>query len=228
MLSEVRRGRAWFELHRPLVVRVVRRLGRRARLAEREQLLSAGYLGLCDARNRYDPSRGLPFAAYATVRIRGAVLDELRAADPLSRRDRGFVSYADRCAARSAQIGTRRALDDTESEVVGISRDALDRARLRAQGIASLDPSDLDYLPARSLWAEAPDLDEAIDRRRRMRRLVWALRALPPRERMVVGFHYESGTKLTEIAGLLGVTPSRVSQLLARALRQLTIALSDG
>ena len=226
-LSEVRQGRAWFEQHRPLVMRVVRRLGSRARLAEREHLLSAGYLGLCDARQRYDPSRGLPFAAYATVRIRGAVLDELRAADPLSRRDRVFMTFAARYESQLTQSEPNRTSLEQLAEVSGIPEEALDRARQRALGVTVWDPSELDSLPAHTLWSDPPDLDRQLDLQQRLRDLVVALRELPPRERLVIGFHYEAGVKFNEIAQLFGVTPSRISQLLARALRRLADGLKD-
>ena len=226
-LSEVRQGRAWFEAYRPLVMRVVRRLGQRAQRAEREHLVSAGYLGLCDALQRYDPSHGLPFAAYATVRIRGAVLDELRAADPLSRRDRVVITCAALYESQLAQYDPCAATLERLSEMSGISPRALDRARQRVLGVSAWDPFDLDRLPAHTLWAEAPDIEDALDHRKRLIGLLGALRALPPRERLVVGFHYEAGAKLTEIGALLGVTPSRVSQVLARALRRLTEVLAE-
>jgi RNA polymerase sigma factor for flagellar operon FliA len=196
---------------------------------QRDDLTSAGQLALVLAARSYDPETGVPFGHYARTRIRGALLDELRAADWASRGARtrakrlaraeerlaaelgrwpSDVELADDLKADRASIPTVR--HDAHRSVV-LSLDQLVEATGAAEEHVDADHHEPD--PAQSLLAGE-----------RMRYLKAAVEALPERLRLVVEQYFLGERPMTEIAKELGVTESRVSQLRAEAL----VLLRDG
>ncbi len=163
-------------------------------------LVSCGVLGLAEAWDRYDPERGVAFEAFAIPRIKGAVIDAIRAADWVPRKAR------------------QRARETGEQLAVLVSMDE-DR---------STDSSD--RIPAAERLADhgAPEPGSALMESEDKRELMGTLNRLPERERMIVTLHYFEGVPLQEIARSLGVTESRVSQLHTRALRMMRDGIEAG
>ena len=189
----------------------------------RDDLVSAGMSGLVLAARQFDPSRGVPFERYAANRIRGSLLDELRSSDwasrPVRARARAVASTTD---ALTIKLG-RAPTTDELSRACGIS--AADLARLsddvhRAVVInyeAVLETGDSEMV----LPVAPDDPEEQLLSREREAVLVKAIAALPHRHRVVVrGYFFEERT-VADLAGELGVTQSRISQLRAEAMELL-------
>jgi RNA polymerase sigma factor for flagellar operon FliA len=156
-------------------------------------LVSSGVLGLAEAWDRYDPERGVAFEAFAIPRIKGAVIDAIRAADWVPRKAR------QRARTTGEQLAVLVSIDEDRGSDYGDHSSPADR-------IADV----LLPEPGTALIA-----DEG------KREMVRSLNRLPERERMIVTLHYFEAVPLQEIARSLGVTESRVSQLHTRALRMM-------
>ncbi len=189
-----------------------------------DELVSAGSLGLLQAMDGFEPERGLAFSTFAMRRIRGAILDDLRARDPLSRSDRAQVKRVDAAVAELEQrIG--RAPNTTEIAAhLGLDHEAVARLRQRTAVVSSIS---LEGEPgARAVADRLSDEEEltaeaALDEAERNGALQVALDALPPRERLILSRSYFEERSLREIAEEMGVTESRVCQLRAQAIRRL-------
>ncbi|MDB4966653.1 MAG: polymerase sigma factor for flagellar operon [Myxococcales bacterium] len=149
---------------------------------DRDELVSLGALGWVEARVRFDHTRGVPFAGYAAMRIRGAILDGLRACDTLSRGDRK------RAKADSAPTLPRIVSD--EQEIEAATSDQFDASELLAQ-------------------------EEMIEELRE------ALDTLNERERYILTRHYFNDVPMRAIGEELGVTESRISQIVSGAVARL-------
>jgi RNA polymerase sigma factor for flagellar operon FliA len=206
--------------HLPLVGHLVRQtLGRLPAHVSREDLVSAGMAALATAAKAYDPSRGIPFGSFATNRIRGAVLDELRGLDWASRSVRSRARRAD-AAEQELTATLGRAPSQLElAEVLGVAvedlktlDDDVHRASvLSLQGFAAGTAEDM--VPERSAGPE-----ELLLYRERVGYLHNAIDALPERLHTVVTGYFFEERPMLDIAAELGVTESRVSQLRAEAL----------
>ena len=219
--------------HAPLVDRVARRaLLRLPPSVLLDDLKSAGMIGLIDAIDKFSLDKGDNFHVYAEIRVRGAIMDELRALDWLPRSARDRLDALRQTRERlSAELGR----EPTASELaggLGVSEDEL-RARYMSgaaqaiifyEDLSALGGSDpLDRLQGPSEPAPDEELLSADDDASLHR----ALKALPERLRMVVSLYYFEQLLLKEIGELLGVTESRVSQLLAEGLKQLRVTLGE-
>jgi RNA polymerase sigma factor for flagellar operon FliA len=190
------------------------------RSVEHADVVSEGMIGLIDALERFEPERELAFPTYAVPRIRGAILDAVRAGDwvPRSVRARAKEIEATRTALhRSLQ---RPPEDDEVADELGLTvSEVRDGSRARTWvAYASADElADLEEL--------APDLDDAFDDAGLRDLLMPAVRALPERDRIVIALYFFEGLTLAEVGRVLGVTESRVSQLRSRATKALREAL---
>lgn len=209
------RVRAYLPLVRRQALRMARTL---PSTVDINDLVSAGCLGLLFALERFDPQRGLDFETYAEYRIKGAILDELRALDPLSRRQRQRLRQVERCRRNLRQTLGREPSDEEMAEGLGL--DVSEWQELAA----SLGPGGELSLVLLSLDKSNPaaDGEQRPDRRLQQRQLrqalVAALRRLPERLRTVMSLYYYARLNYKEIAQLLGVSESRVCQLHRRAV----------
>jgi RNA polymerase sigma factor for flagellar operon FliA len=189
-----------------------------------DDLIAAGLLGLVMAYARFDPTRaGGGFNAYAESRIRGAMLDELRANDPLSRDQRAHVSRRT-AAVRALQLRLGRSPDATEiAAELGLSLDSYwDRlgATLAVTSVSiDRDEDDEDVVQLRDNDDEPAD--ERLSRKQAELAVHRAVSALPPRLLQVLELHYGEGLTLREIGLRFGVSESRVCQLQTEAVRML-------
>jgi RNA polymerase sigma factor for flagellar operon FliA len=189
-----------------------------------DDLVSAGFMGLVDAYRRYEPTRCDRFDAYAEVRIKGAILDELRSYDPLSR---DLRALANRTAHATRELANRLGRAPTDQEVAAELGMDLDTYRSAAARMAVGTPVSLDASPSGD---DAPfevsdgvssAADEQLLQAQSRAVLGGALEELPPRLRHVLDLYYREERTLREIGVLLGVTESRVCQLHGEAIRKL-------
>ena len=203
------------EVARRIAHKVARRVPRNVQV---DDLESAAMLGLTEAAHRYDPKRGEPFLAYACKRVRGAIMDELRRADILTRRGReGARRLANATRAVEAKVGGPAPVEEIAAEL-GVSIDEVTRQRARLQSPAVVPIEDVHHLPCAGPET-APDSQFALRERKRV--IAAALERLPKRELMVLSMYFQDGLTLKEIGQILGVSESRVCQLRGRALRVL-------
>ncbi len=196
-------------------------------LADREDLESLGMLGLLQALDQYDPDRGTPFASFAYGRIRGVLVDHIRSLDPLSREQRRRLATAHEAAERIRQTTGAEPLEDAIAEATGFDAETLRGLAAQAQGrfALSLDSAAhdddgatrIDSLPC----GAALDAFDAFDRRSDGEHLACLIRTLAPREQEILALYYYEDLTLREIAGLMGVTEARISQILGKTLRGL-------
>ena len=218
------------ERYTPLIKYVVERLSvGLPKNVDHDDLMSAGILGLLDAYDKYDSGKGTKFETYAVWRIKGAVLDQLRALD--------WASRSVRRKAREVEASTRR-LDQrlgrsaTEEEVAKEAKMSLaDYHRLmdqvRGAVLLSLDetrsPEDGDSLGLAEIIEDpnAPDVLARLEEEETRIVLLDTLNRLPEQERIVVALYYYEHMTLREIGVTLGISESRVSQVHSRAVLRL-------
>ncbi|MGN6577713.1 MAG: FliA/WhiG family RNA polymerase sigma factor [Nocardioides sp.] len=204
----------------PLVKYVAGRM--RSRLpqsVDQDDLVSDGVLGLMDAIERFDPDRGLSFQTFAVPRIRGAIIDGLRAMDfvPRSVRDKVRI-VAQATAVLEERLG--RPPEDTEiAREIGVPvQQVRDLTRQASSNHANLD----DFELADELASAADESVEAGDVNASLRRVVGELNE---RDQVVIALYYFEGLTLAEIGRVLGVTESRISQVHSRATASLRAKL---
>ena len=221
----------------PLVRHAVNRIAvgsSSAGILQYEDMVSCGVQGLIEAFHSFDPNRGAKFSTYALPRIRGAILDALRAAHPLPRSLQKFSSDMD---AASAQLHTRLGRSPTKAEIaktMGLSqKDFLNTLRTSSIRVVSLDGLAETAVNGNieKLW-ELADEDPSIDPDTRAQdtmvrqMLQEAVELLPERERTIVNLYYMRAHSLKSIGKALGISESRASQLRHRAIRRLRTALT--
>jgi RNA polymerase sigma factor for flagellar operon FliA len=193
-------------------------------------LIQDGVLGLIDAAERFDESRGIKFETFAERRVRGAMIDALRK-DAWPRGVRRVRRELE--AAREklrASLGHEPSLADLAQEI-GADEKRLNKTIVRITTIESTsplscgDPVDDSQLPAVLAPAEPERPDDAYEKSEVRDRVRGAIESLPPREQRVIALYYYGEVTMKEIGAELGVNESRVSQLHARALRRLREAL---
>ncbi|MDQ7820713.1 MAG: FliA/WhiG family RNA polymerase sigma factor [Armatimonadota bacterium] len=214
----------------PLVRALARQMAvRMPASVKSEDLEGYGMIGLLEAIDRFDPDRGIPFEAFARLRIRGAMYDYLRTLDLLPRVARRHVH---RLQAQARTLARSLGRPPTGREVVaatGWEEAAVERIRADAAAgqVLSLEEiASSDQLPdsvIRDVWG---DTLARMERQERDRTLWRAIQALPARHKLVVGLYYCEGLTLAEIGRVLGVTESRVSQMRAEALGMLRTHLA--
>lgn len=218
----------------PLVRRVARSLPLEIPgLLEFEDAVGYGTCGLVEAVRRYDPSKGTNFHAYAVQRIRGAMIDAFRRMDRLSRTMRQKARDVQRAQSDLESLLGRSPSDQEAADHLGISVDQYRENSSQARWVTvSLDrmlerDDDGDSFPA----AEMPTADEDIDFTRSFEEkelyedLARSVQALPERERLVVSLYYVEHLTMKDIAAVLSVSETRVSQLHAQAVKRLRRAL---
>ena len=186
----------------------------------RDDLMSAGMMGLVLSARAYDPERGVPFSRFAALRIRGALIDELRGMDWAARAVRSKARETERVRDRlTAALGRPPRLDELAA-ALGVDIPALialqsDVARAGVLSLNGLAPG----CGADLIAETAAGPEKLILLRERLGYLHDAIAELPDRLRFVVTAYFFDQRLMTDIAAQLGVTESRVSQLRAEALR---------
>jgi RNA polymerase sigma factor FliA len=214
------------------LVRLVAR-GMRARAgasADLDDLVSWGILGLLAALDRYDPARETLFSTYARFRIRGAILDQLRALDWVPRSVRTRLVAVER-ATRSLEARLGRPPREEElATALGLSVGAYRRLRgeIAPAGMDRVDDATAGDEVARvPLERTEPSPLALLLRRERFHRVGEAIRHLPRRDQLLLSLYYRDDLTMKEVGAVLGLTESRVSQLHTRVLRRLRSELEE-
>lgn len=180
---------------------------------ETSDLIQEGLLALLEAEHRYQSHRGVPLWAYAHSRVRGRMLDMLRSLDWASRHARRRARELSRAEETLALKLGRSPSARELSQHLQIDRVALEQRRQEAANLR-LEPLGELQLAARPSSEPTLETREALDR-------------LPARQRQILSWHYFEGIPLREIAGRLGVTEARASQLHRGALSRLRAWLAE-
>ena len=204
--------------HTEVARRIALKMARRCpNWVAREDLVAAGMLGLTEAAERYDDTRTEPFLSFAEHRIRGAVLDELRRGDMLPRRVRQLarkISNTIRSLENSGEAPCEQKIADSIGVPVEQYRSGL--SHLVNVGVDPLEHDDQILVADQRL---APD--ELAAHRQLIGTVRAALEYLEQRDVTILGLHYLEDLTYQQIAETLGITPSRVCQLLWRAVERL-------
>ncbi len=217
--------------HAPLVKKIALHI--QARLPDSVQLddlMQAGMIGLLQASKNFDASKGASFETFAGIRIRGAIIDEVRTSDwtprSVSQNIREMAS-----AIRNVEMRTGRKARDTEiaeemslplEEYQKIAREASTARVLSCEEM--LDDEGHAYLDIPS-----PEDDPSVQLQKmdRQRLVAEKIRELPEREKLMMSLYYEQELNLKEIGAILGVSESRVSQIHGQALARIRAQLEE-
>jgi RNA polymerase sigma factor for flagellar operon FliA len=205
-----------------------------AGILQYEDMISCGVQGLIEAHRSFDPNRGAKFSTYALPRIRGAILDALRAAHPLPRSLQKFSSDLERASAelhvKLGRAGTNRELASHMGLTIEEFLATLRTSNIRVVSLDGLVETAVNG-SSEKLWEMADDdptvnpnvMAEDTMVRVRLRE---AVEQLPERERTIVRLYYMQSRSLKSIGKALGISESRASQLRHRAIRRLRTSLS--
>jgi RNA polymerase sigma factor FliA len=195
---------------------------------DQADLAQSGVFGLIDAVERFDPDRCPRFESFAAQRIRGAILDELRAQDWVPRTVRGRVRELERAQERLEGRLLRAATDRELADEMGVPVRDLRGLTQQVQMI-SVEALDESSGGVSELLADdgAPDPMAVVQARETLRQLTVAVSQLGERDRTVVQMYYLENRTLAEIGRLLGVTESRVCQLHSRLVGRLRGRLEE-
>lgn len=224
----------WAQQYAPLVRRLAHQMiARLPANVELDDMIQAGMMGLMDAVSRFEESQGVAFEAYAASRIRGAMLDELRAGDWLPRSarksQRDIENAVHRLEGRLKRAPTEveiaRELAVPVAEYHGMLNDARG-AQLVYFDDLGRDGDDEDYLE-RHVADDGADPSSILRDQRFRGALVAAIDELPEREKLLMSLYYDEDMNLKEIGAVLGVTESRVCQLHSQAVARLRAKLKN-
>jgi RNA polymerase sigma factor for flagellar operon FliA len=198
---------------------------------EEADLISYGMEGLINAIERFEPEREIKFETYAITRIKGAIIDELRALDWVPRSVRARAREIERAHSKLEHKLHRTPTDDEMAAELGLSVSDFQEALVKISNstVVALDElwsvsdasgdqvSLLDTLQD----LDAPDPQSLLDASELKDRLAEAIADLPEREKLVIALYYYENLTLREIGEVLGVTESRISQLHTKAVLRL-------
>ncbi len=214
----------------PLVKKIVDRIAiRLPPNISKEELTSGGIMGLFDAIDKYDSSKGTQFKTYATLRIKGAILDELRRMDWVSRSIRRDIHKIEEVR-RTIGVRLGREPDDAEvADKMGIDLDSYHKMTTRAHGIGlfSLDGTGPDCFDSQ-LANQTADVSSPFNKlkRKELKQVIAkTLAKLSEKEQLVMSLYYFDELTLKEIAQVLNLTESRISQIHSKVIIKLRAKL---
>lgn len=212
--------------HAPLVKYMALRLvSRLPSSVQADDLFNAGIIGLIDAIDKFDPTQGIQFETYAKIRIRGAMLDEIRSMDWVPRSLRQKSSSLERaCSTLEQRLGCDPS-DEQIAEEMGISLDEYFQILDDIKGISVL-PEDIheavqENRCARSMSTDGDEAFQQIHQAQLKGLLTQAIAALPKKEQLVLSLYYYEELTMKEIGAVLGYTESRISQIHTKAVLRL-------
>lgn len=212
----------------PLVRRVASQLAMKLPAnVEIDDLVQAGMIGLFDALSRYEEGHGAQFETFAMQRIRGSMIDELRAADWVSRSTRKNQRSIEAAIQKLEQKLHRAPIESEIAAQLKLSLEDYQQMLAEARGAQlvyvddfSEDEGESNPIERHSAGKSSDPLETLRDSRFR-KALINEIEHLPEREKLVMGLYYEQELNLKEIGAVLGVTESRVCQLHTQAVTRL-------
>ena len=228
LYAKTRRGRVTRDLlisdHVEIARRIALRVARRTPdWVSKDDLIGAAMLGLAEAADRYDSSRGEPFLAFAQTRIRGAVLDELRRGDIMPRRVRQTARKVGKAIRDLEHKLGRRPEDEEVAAELGVP---VQEYREELEKLTHVAVVELDRY-AENMSADGATADAALERHQLVAQVKQGLQRLQDRDAQVLSLYHVDELSYSEIGKLLSVSESRVCQLHARALTRLRAEIED-
>ncbi len=191
---------------------------------EIDDLMQVGLIGLLHACDSFDAGRGASFATYASIRIKGAILDEVRRNDWLPRSvQQKLRTVSEAIASVEATLG-RPASDAEIARHLGMS---LDQYQLTASELATARMASLDEYETETPGEESDNPTHTLEEAGFREALAEHINNLPEKEKMVMQLYYVEELNLREIGLIIGVTESRVSQIHGQAIARLRARMSD-
>lgn len=211
-----------------LVKRIAHHLmGRLPDSVQVDDLVQAGMLGLLEAAGKYDGGRGASFETYAGIRIRGAMLDEVRRGDWAPRSvHRNARRVADAVRDVEARTG-KEAQDKDIAAAMGVSLPDYHRMLSDASGARLFSFEAMLEAEEASEPAGSEEVAGGFETQAFKRHLGDAIAALPERERLVLALYYDEELNLKEIGSIIGVSESRVSQIMSQSTARLRARLAE-
>lgn len=218
----------YIEQFSPMVKRIAHHLmSRLPASVQLTDLIQAGLIGLMGAVSRYEETQGVQFEAYAAQRVRGAMIDELRAHDWFPRGVRKTQRSVDQALARTEQTLQRTPTETEVAQELGVSLEEYQTMLAEVHGCQLVHFDDFEdgdddsaFLDRNGPADKADPLERLTDARFK-KALTAAIENLPEREKLLMGLYYEQELNFKEIAAVLGVTESRVCQLHTQAVSRL-------
>lgn len=209
----------------PLVKKIgLHLVGRMPAHIELDDLMQVGIIGLMQAASSYDPSQGASFSTFAGIRVKGAMLDEVR---------------RNNWATRSVQKGLKDVSEAITRVEARLGRSASDQEIAAQMGMGVAEYHELSAELAYSRLASLDDVEEAeetgeanplnlFEQGQTRERVAEAIQSLPEKEMMMLSLYYGEELNLKEIGAILGVSESRVSQIHGQALARLRGKMQHG
>ncbi len=187
---------------------------------EVDDLIQAGSIGLIEAAKSYDESKGASFSTYAGIRIKGAMIDELRKGDWAPRSAHRFERQLNDTTSELEKKFSRQPTNDEIADALEISTEEL---RLRTADVARTKLLSLED----QLGVSAPvvSFDSQADKQLLMSKVQQAIVELPEREQLILSLYYFEELNLKEIGEIIEVSESRVSQLLSQVMEEISSRL---
>jgi len=200
---------------------------------EKDDLISAGTIGLLEAIDKYNSQKGINFETYAIYRIRGAILDELRSVNWAPRTVQEKARELERTYRNLEQRLGRMATDEEVAQEMGITVEELYHRLDEARGISPLPLEQFQYSPnggggvtlLDSLSSNSPSPLANTEKVELREIIAQVLSSLPEKERMVMALYYYEGLTLKEIGEVLHLSESRVCQIHTKAIIKLRVRL---
>ena len=199
---------------------------------EYDDLVGYGIFGLIDAIDKFDSMKAVKFETYASLRIRGAILDQIRKMDWIPRTIRQRQKKIDAAIKEIEAVQGRNATDTEIAEALGISEDELGewQSQMKITNVVSLNEfmeqgSEVPAENNKNAHFDSPE--EVVEKEELKKILSEALELLTEKERRVIELYYYEELTLKEISGILEVSESRISQLHTRALQKMKTKMGN-
>lgn len=197
---------------------------------EYDDLVGYGVFGLIDAIDKFDPRKEVKFETYASLRIRGAILDQIRKMDWIPRTVRQRQKKITEAIKEIEANTGRTATDEEVAKAIGISSEEYDewQSQMKVTNVVSLDEfveQGSDISDNRGFSSKQATPEEAIEQQELKQKLAEALKELTEKEQKVVLLYYYEDLTLKEISNIMEVSESRVSQLHTKALGKMRVKL---
>lgn len=218
-------------LHEPLVKRIAYHLmSRLPASVQADDLVQAGMIGLIEASRKFDPEQGASFETYAGIRIRGAMLDEIRRTDWTPRSVHRKAREVAEAVRKIENEKGRDARDVEVARVMGLELNEYHKILQDATGCRIFSYEDPGTLGEENFAQQARQPNQPLENLQKSdfkAGLADAIKGLPERERLVMALYYDEELNLREIGDILGVSESRVCQIHGQALIRLRARMSD-
>ncbi len=221
--------------HLPMIKRIVDQTNLKHTEYDKEDMIQIGVLGLIEAFKRFDSEKGVPFQHYAKWRVKGSIIDELRKNGRVSRDKMNKIKLYYQASTDLQQQLLREPTQDEVCSALSISRQELYEIEESIHQLSLYSLEDVLFAGQDGEFelkdviedkdAQLPD--EKILEEESKERLAKAIERLTEREQLVLSLYYKEELTLKEIAGILGVTLSRVSQIHGKILTRLRGLLKD-